>query len=108
MKDNFKTLRELKDFIDDFDHQYQAGSFGPPVDDEREEEVKTVTMDMPLFIRLLEFAREDASNDVDLHVIAENAERLMNINEYLTMKNYDALLQGIVGKPEAENEDSGY
>lgn len=35
-----------------------------------------VHLDVPLFIRLLEFAREEAKDDVDLHVITENINRI--------------------------------
>ena len=31
-----------------------------------------ITVDVPLFIRLLEYAREDAKTDMDLHKVAEN------------------------------------
>jgi hypothetical protein len=31
-----------------------------------------ITVDVPLFIRLLEYAREDAQSDMDLHDLTEN------------------------------------
>ena len=31
-----------------------------------------IKLDVPLFIRLLEYAREDAKNDMDLHELADN------------------------------------
>jgi hypothetical protein len=31
-----------------------------------------IKVDVPLFIRLLEYAREDAQTDMDLHDVAEN------------------------------------
>jgi hypothetical protein len=31
-----------------------------------------ITVDVPLFIRLLEYAREDAQTDMDLHDVADN------------------------------------
>jgi hypothetical protein len=49
-------------------------------------------MDVPLFIRMLEYAREDASADVDLHDVAENAVSLNKDQEVLSMDDYDALL----------------
>jgi len=54
--------------------------------------VDTITMDVPLFIRLLEYAREDAQTDMDLHNIAENAIKLGLDGETLTMKNYNQLV----------------
>jgi hypothetical protein len=62
---------------------------------EAEEEtdvIDTITMDVPLFIRMLEYAREDASADVDLHDVAENAVSLNKDQEVLSMDDYDALL----------------
>jgi hypothetical protein len=62
---------------------------------EAEEEtdvIDTITMDVPLFIRMLEYAKEDASADVDLHDVAENAVSLNKDQEVLSMDDYDALL----------------
>ena len=52
-----------------------------------------VTVDIPLFIRLLEFAREDAKADLDLHVVAENAIELSQGGTTLTMDNYDDIVK---------------
>jgi hypothetical protein len=57
-----------------------------------EDVVDTITMDVPLFIRMLEYAREDASADVDLHDVAENAVSLNKDQEILSMDDYDSLL----------------
>jgi hypothetical protein len=54
--------------------------------------VDTITMDVPLFIRLLEYAREDAQTDMDLHNVAENAIKLSLNGSVLTMKNYNQLI----------------
>lgn len=35
-----------------------------------------IKLTLPLFIRLLEFAKEDAKTDLDLHQIAERASKL--------------------------------
>ena len=55
-----------------------------------------VTLDIPLFIRLLEYAREDAQADVDLHYLADNAVRLSAEGETLNMDYYNQ----IINKPE--------
>lgn len=55
-----------------------------------------IHLDVPLFIRLLEFAREDAQADVDLHFLADNAIRLSAEGEALNMDHYNELIQ----KPE--------
>ena len=58
----------------------------------------SITVDVPLFIRLLEYAREDAKTDMDLHNVAENIIDLSEEGEVLTMDNYNA----IVGTSEEE------
>jgi hypothetical protein len=55
--------------------------------------VDTITMDVPLFIRLLEYAREDAQTDMDLHNVAENAINLGLDGGVLSMKNYNQLIE---------------
>ena len=52
-----------------------------------------VTLDIPLFIRLLEYAREDAQEDVDLHYLADNAIRLSAEGETLNMDHYDQIVK---------------
>ena len=38
-----------------------------------EDKVDTITMDIPLFLRMLEYSREDASQDMDLHDVTEKS-----------------------------------
>ena len=52
----------------------------------------TIKIDVPLFIRLLEYAREDAKTDMDLHNVAENIIKLSTTGNTLTMANYDAIV----------------
>lgn len=52
-----------------------------------------VTIDIPLFIRLLEYAREDAKTDMDLHNVAENAIKLSETGKTLTMAQYDEIVK---------------
>jgi hypothetical protein len=53
-----------------------------------------VTVDIPLFIRLLEYAREDAKTDMDLHNVAEKAIAASETGKTLTMADYDGLVAG--------------
>ena len=53
-----------------------------------------VTLDIPLFIRLLEYAREDAKTDMDLHNVAEKAIAASETGKTLTMSDYDSLVAG--------------
>jgi len=52
----------------------------------------TINMDVPLFIRLLEYAREEAKTDMDLHNVADKAIKLSLDGSVLTMKNYTQLV----------------
>ena len=62
-----------------------------------------ITMDVPLFIRALEYAKEDAKTDMDLHDAAEKAILASEGGKTLTMADYD----GIFGSNEM-NEYSVY
>jgi hypothetical protein len=53
-----------------------------------------VTIDIPLFIRLLEYAREDAKTDMDLHNVTEKAISASETGKTLTMADYDSLVAG--------------
>ena len=48
----------------------------------------TIKLDVPLFIRLLEYAREDAKDDMELHRVAENVIELVRYGETLGMIDY--------------------
>jgi hypothetical protein len=52
-----------------------------------------IKVDVPLFIRLLEYAREDAKTDMDLHKITENILALSKTGKILTMDQYDGIVR---------------
>lgn len=58
---------------------------------ENEEDVIRVTV--PLMIRLLEWAKEEALQDVELHTIAENLVDLSEEGDVLEMKDYPEIVQ---------------
>ena len=59
-----------------------------------------ITVDVPLFIRLLEYAREDAKDDMDLHDLTENIISLSASGKTLLMEDYST----IIGSQEDINE----
>ena len=67
-----------------------------------------VKLDVPLFIRLLELAREDVKQDADLHDVAEAVIKLSQ-QGIATMADYDSIVGFMQkqGKPEegAVNDD---
>jgi hypothetical protein len=53
-----------------------------------------VAFDVPMFIRLLEFAREDATDDEALHAATEKIIELCQDGQVLTMDQYDEIVAG--------------
>ena len=53
-----------------------------------------VKLDVPLLIRLLEYAREDAQSDEELHRIANNIIDLSSIGITLGMVDYETIMGG--------------
>lgn len=51
-----------------------------------------VKLDVPLLLRLLEFAKEDAVSDDELHKIASNIIELSSIGGTLGMMDYEAIM----------------
>lgn len=58
---------------------------------EAEEDI--LKMDVPMFIRLIEWARETAENDVDLHVLADNLLKMGD--KVLDINDYDTAMEGL-------------
>jgi hypothetical protein len=54
--------------------------------------VDTVTMDVPLLMRIMEYAREDAKTDMDLHHVAEQMIAMNKEQDHLTMDDYHAII----------------
>lgn len=78
---------------DDWNEETGATLKEKPKKKIKEETDKTdmVTMDIPLLIRVLEYAREDAKTDMDLHKVVEN---LINMRGEgcLSMEQYDKIV----------------
>lgn len=52
----------------------------------------TVTLDVPLLIRVMEYAKEDAKTDMELH---KAVERMLAIGGQLTMNDYDSIVSNL-------------
>ena len=59
---------------------------------EGEDKIDIITMDVPLFIRILEYSREDAQEDMDLHELTEKAIKATKQQGILQMDDYDMLV----------------
>jgi len=64
-----------------------------PSTPKKENPIDTVTVDIPLMIRLLEYAREDAQTDMDLHKVAENLIQLSQEGKTLDMSDYNSIVE---------------
>jgi len=66
---------------------------------EQDNPTDTITIDVPLMIRLMEYAKEDARDDMALHSVAERLTQLAAEGRTLSMEDYDAIV-GAQGKPQ--------
>lgn len=55
----------------------------------------SIRLDVPLFIRILELARETLKTDIQVHDVAEACERLSNEHGQLSMDNYQDILAAV-------------
>lgn len=60
-----------------------------------------IAVDVPLFIRLMEFAREDAKTDMDLHDVTEKLIKMSATGKTLSMDDYAEIVSA-AGKPGSE------
>ena len=58
----------------------------------KSDDIDKIIMDVPLFIRMLEYAKEDAKTDMDLHSATERAVKLSKKNNTLCMDQYDSII----------------
>jgi hypothetical protein len=54
--------------------------------------IDTISMDIPLFLRMLEYAKEDAQEDVDLHDVTQRATELSKMKPFLSMEDYNEIV----------------
>ena len=69
---------------------------------QEEDKVDTITMDIPLFLRMLEYSREDAQKDLDLHDVTEKANKLGKERGILSMEDYNEIVGAAEEIDEAE------
>ena len=54
-----------------------------------------VAMDVPLLLRIMEYSKEDAKTDMDLHHVVEKLIELSSSGETLTMANYNDIIDNV-------------
>lgn len=58
----------------------------------KENPTDVASLDIPLLIRIMEYAKEDAQTDMDLHKVAENIITLSKNSKTLTMDDYNTIV----------------
>jgi hypothetical protein len=71
---------------------------------DEENAVDTVTMDIPLLIRIMEYSKEDAKSDMDLHKVAEKLVKLSASGKTLSMDCYTEIVGGIAEGKRPEDD----
>jgi len=71
-----------------------------PIEAKEKNPEDMIMMDVPLLIRMLEYAREDSKTDMDLHFAAKNLIKLSKNGTTLTMDDYNT----IITPDEAKND----
>jgi hypothetical protein len=61
-------------------------------EEEQPDVIDIITLDVPLFIRMLEYAKEEAADDMVLHDIATKTIALSKQRGILSMEDYEALI----------------
>lgn len=65
---------------------------------ECENEEDVIKTNVPLMIRLLEYAREDAKKDIELHLVTEKLIELSEEGKVLTMEHYPEIMKAVAPK----------
>jgi hypothetical protein len=69
--------------------------------------IDTVTVDVPLLLRLLEYAKEDAKTDIDLHNVTEKLIALSKTEDTLSMDHYDSIVGDQLALPAPDEDQDG-
>ena len=90
---DLNTVKNMQDRYAKFMPTEYKPSTPAPKFKEAEEVSKTdtLTIDIPMFIRLLEYAREDAKTDMDLHNVTSNLLKIKD--KTISMADYDQVVQ---------------
>jgi len=63
---------------------------------EEADPVDTVTLDIPLLLRIMEYSKEDAQDDMALHDVTQRLIELSKKVDVINMDHYDAIVSGDV------------
>jgi hypothetical protein len=93
----YKPIGQSDEFYDEFEDIVDLFNLKGVVkssmnEAKSDDKVDTITMDVPLFLRMLEYSREDASQDLDLHDVTEKAISLGKERGILQMDDYEEIV----------------
>ncbi len=94
-----KHLFGMEDLTDSIDDVKITEDLVADIKPETPASIDIIRVDVPLFIRLLEFSREDAKDDAELHILTERLTAACAGGEAVGMMAYDDLVKDL-GKPE--------
>lgn len=89
--DHYKITRQIQKLIG---MHTDDSVLGKDVAEGVENPMDAVSLDIPLLIRLFEYAREDAKTDMDLHNVAERLIAMSSQGYTLSMDDYEAIVGG--------------
>jgi hypothetical protein len=98
------TGKTEKEAFEDLKRNYEKYKKTGISEAKSEDVVDTITMDIPLFLRMLEYAREDAEQDLDLHDVTEKANKLGKERGILQTDDYEDIVGTTEDKPKELNE----
>lgn len=83
MKENKQRIKEMvKNVL----------SSPPASQPETKNSIDTISLNVPLLIRIMEYSKEDAQTDMDLHKVAEKIIELSKQGKTLTMEDYSYIV----------------
>lgn len=93
-KELYTKKADLRMYAQKIAYSVMGESFDPKVGlpEPNKNPQDVVKMDIPLLIRLLEYSREDAETDMDLHNVTEMLIKLSSDGNVLTMDHYDQIV----------------
>lgn len=99
---------KFKNYLKEMDVDLSNGEISPSsgpseTPQEKPAAVEAIRMDIPLFIRVLEYAHENAKTDQELHELTERA-AMMSKDRTLTMEDYEALVAELRREPDDPNK----
>jgi len=75
-------------------------------EEDKDNPIDVVKMDIPLFIRMLEFAREDAVDDEQLHTVTERITKMAAEGNIITMAEYDKIVGASTEEQESKDPNT--